>query len=349
MGASEPTLTFATSRGMHERLSFLPDRLTRDRIAGRCAFGRVCPIVCYGDCVHAELAALIARWCPRDGVHPTPIAGVSCIRISHPYPKEKRHWRACFCVVVQGTKEITLEGRVYRERGPHYIVSPLDLPLASRVTGVTPAQPLLSIKLDFDSLAVREVAAQLERARADDAAQPTRAVYMRPASDAMLDAARRLCELFARPGDAPVLAPLAIRELIFHLLSGPDGSAIRRLVRAGSQSHRIAEAVLQLQAALDDGLDIAALAKRAGMSRATFFKRFKEATAMSPLQYQKRLRLLEARRLMVEEGEAAGTSALRVGYASTSQFSREYARMFGNAPLRDARARKPIASALQDL
>ena len=308
-----------------------------------------CPIVCYDSRVHAELAALIARWCPSDGVHPSPIAGVSCIRISHPYPREKRTWRASFCVVVQGTKELTLEGRIYRDRGPHYIVTPLDLPLTSRVTGVSPARPLLSVKLDFDSAAVREVAAQLAQAGSDDAAPPARAVYLRSASDRLLDAARRLCELFARPADARVLAPLATRELIFHLLSGPDGPALRQLVRAGTQSHRIAEAVLQLQASLDDDLDIAVLAKRAGMSRATFFKRFKEATAMSPLQYQKRLRLLEARRLMLEDGEGAATSALRVGYASASQFSREYARMFGNAPLRDTRARRPLASPLQEL
>lgn len=284
--------------------------------------------------MHAEIAALISRWCPNDGVHPSPIGGVSCIRISHPYPRQKRRWKACFCVVVQGTKEILLEGRVYRERGPHYLVTPLDLPLTNRVTDVSPARPMLSIKLDFDSVAMREVAVQLER---DDAEQPARAIYVGPASDRMLAATLRLCELFSRPADAVVLAPLAIRELIFHLLSGPDGPAIRQLVRAGSQSHRIAEVVLQLQASLDDAIDIAVLAKRAGMSRATFFKRFKEATAMSPLQYQKRLRLLEARRLMLEEGEGAQTSASRVGYASASQFSREYARMFGNAPMRDTR------------
>jgi len=295
----------------------------------------------------ADLATLIARWCPRDGVHPSPIAGVSCIRISHPYPRAKRRWRACFCVIVQGIKEFTLEGRVYREAGPHYIVNPLDLPLTSRVTGVSPARPLLSLKLDFESVAMREVAAQLAWVHTDDA-EPARAIYMRPASDRMLEAAARLCELFARPAEALILGPLAIRELIFHLLSGPDGPALRQLVRAGSHSHRIAEAVMQLQVSLDEDLDIAACAKRAGMSRATFFKRFKEATAMSPLQYQKRLRLLEARRLMVEEGEGAGTSALRVGYASASQFSREYARMFGNAPLRDTRERKPIGQAATD-
>lgn len=291
--------------------------------------------------MHEPLAALISRWCPSDGVHPSPIEGISCIRISHPYPKVKRHWRACFCVVPQGVKEIILEGRVYRETVPHYLVTPLDLPLANRVTHVSPAHPLLSLRLDFDHPAVREVAAQLDRTRTDDPDVPARAIYMRPASDAMLDAALRLCSLFDRPADAAVLAPLVTRELVFHLLTGPDGAALRQLVRTGTQSHRIAEVVLQLQASLDEDLDIAILARRAGMSRATFFKRFKQATAMSPLQYQKRLRLLEARRLMLEEGEAAATSAHRVGYASPSQFSREYARMFGDAPLRDTRTRRP--------
>ncbi len=205
---------------------------------------------------------------------------------------------------------------------------------------MSPALPLLSIKLDFDSAAMREVASQLVRRPEKP---PARAIYMHRASDRMLEATRRLCELFARPDGAVVLAPLAIRELIFHLLDGPDGPAICQLVRAGSQSHRIAEVVLQLQASLDDELDIEMLAKRAGMSRATFFKRFKEATAMSPLQYQKRLRLLEARRLMLEDGEGAGPSAQRVGYASASQFSREYTRMFGDAPLRETRAAQTAA------
>ena len=293
----------------------------------------------------AKLAALIAERCPRDGVHATPVAGVACIRVSHPYPREKRHWRACFCVVVQGTKEFTLEGRLYRERRPHYIVSPLDIPLTSRVTGVSPARPLLALKLDFDSAAVREVAVQLDRLHTEPSERPVRAIYMRPASERMLEVAARLGQLFARPAEAAVLAPLVIRELLFHLLSGPDGPAIRQLVRAGSPGHRVAAAVGQLQAALEHELDIAQLAKGAGMSRATFFKHFKAATGMGPLQYQKRLRLLEARRLMQEEGEGAGGASRRVGYASASQFSREYARMFGDAPLRDTRAHAPATLA----
>ncbi|WP_437498274.1 AraC family transcriptional regulator N-terminal domain-containing protein [Sorangium sp. So ce1099] len=296
-----------------------------------------------------QLKDLIARWCPGDGVHASPVPGISCIKVSRPQQRAKRHWRASFCIAVQGTKEILLEGHVYREREPHYIVSPIDLPVTSRVVGVSPAQPLLCLRMDFDAVALREVAAQLDRARPDDLDHPGRAIFIGKASERMLDAAIRLGALLATPDDATVLAPLVRKELIFHLLKGPDGPAIRQLVRAGSQAHRIAEAVYRLHASLDEDVDIAALARAAGMSRAAFFKRFKEATAMSPLQYQKRLRLLEARRLMVEEGVSAESSAFRVGYTSPSQFSREYSRMFGNPPLRDARALKQTAAVVEDM
>ncbi|MGK4008172.1 AraC family transcriptional regulator [Sorangium sp. So ce1036] len=301
------------------------------------------------DPLRDQFSGLIARWCPSDGVHASPVPGISCIKVSRPHKRAKQHWRASFCVVAQGTKEILLEGQVYREREPHYIVSPIDLPVTSRVAGVSPAQPFLCLKMDFDAAALREVAAQLDRARPDDVEHPGRAIFIGKASDRMLDAAIRLGALFMTPDDATVLAPLVTRELIFHLLKGPDGPAIRQLVRAGSQAHRIAEAVYHLQASLDEDVDIAGLARAAGMSRAAFFKRFKEATAMSPLQYQKRLRLLEARRLMVEEGMGAEASAFRVGYTSASQFSREYSRMFGNSPLRDARALKRTAAVVQDM
>ncbi|WP_437959222.1 AraC family transcriptional regulator [Sorangium sp. So ce119] len=296
-----------------------------------------------------KLKDLIARWCPSDGVNASPVPGISCIKVSRPQQRAKRHWRASFCIVVQGTKEILLEGQVYREREPHYIVSPIDLPVTSRVAGVSPAQPLLCLKMDFDAVALREVAAQLDRARPDPLEHPGRAIFIGKASDRMLDAATRLAALLVTPDDATVLAPLVRKELIFHLLKGPDGPAIRQLVRAGSQAHRIAEAVHHLQASLAEDVDIAALARAAGMSRAAFFKRFKEATAMSPLQYQKRLRLLEARRLMVEEGAGAEASAFRVGYTSASQFSREYSRMFGDSPLRDTRALKQTAAVVQDM
>jgi AraC-like DNA-binding protein len=296
-----------------------------------------------------RLATLNARWCPRDGVHTSPIPGISCIKVSRAQTRAKRHWHAALCLVVQGVKEIALEGRRYRHRGAHYVASVVDLPVTSRVMAVSPERPFLCLKLAFDSDAVRDVSAQLDRARPDEVkGRPARAMFIGDASDRMIDAAVRLVELFATPDDAPVLGPLVMRELVFHLLKGPDGPAIRQIVRGGTRTHRITDAIFQLQASLDSTIDVAALAKTAGMSRAVFFRQFKEATAMSPLQYHKRLRLLEARRLMVEDGESAEVAARRVGYASASQFSRDYARMFGNAPLRDTRALRRTARRLDD-
>jgi AraC-like DNA-binding protein len=286
-----------------------------------------------------KLTNLVAAWSPLEGGNPAPIPRVYCFKVSAPQVRTKRPWRASFCIVLRGVKEFSLEGQIYRGRGPHYIVSPIDLPVTSRVMGATQASPFLGIKLDFDANAVREVAAQLDRDQAIAASGPrdARALFVGAATDRMLDAALRLCELFSTPGDAHVLFPLISRELIFHLLKGPDGPAIRDLVRTGSHAHRIAEAIYRLQLSLEEDVDIDDLARSAGMSRAAFFKRFKDATAMSPLQYQKRLRLLEARRLMLEENEGAEVAAFRVGYASPSQFSREYSRMFGNSPMRDTR------------
>jgi transcriptional regulator GlxA family with amidase domain len=133
-----------------------------------------------------------------------------------------------------------------------------------------------------------------------------------------------------------VLGPLVVKEILYHLLKGADRPAIRQFVRSGSKMHQISQAMYTLRTRLTNDVDVAALAKAANMSRSAFFTHFKKGTAMSPIQYQKRLRLLEARRLMIDEGETAEGSAFKVGYNSASQFSREYSRMFGNSPLRDA-------------
>lgn len=293
-----------------------------------------------------RLARRVSQACPGEGVHPSPVADVSCIRISRPQPLAQRSWRASFCIVAQGVKELWLEGQAWREPRPHTIVSPIDLPVISRVVGVSPERPLLCLKLAFDPKALQDVASRLDL---PEESAPARSLFVAPASDRLLEAAVRLTDLFDTPGDAPVLAPLLHRELLFHLLKGPDGAAICQLVRAGSVAQRIAQAVHQLQAALAAPLDLDALARTAGLGRAAFFRRFKEVISLSPVQYQKRLRLLEARRLMVEEAEGAEIAAFRVGYRSASQFSREYARLFGEPPRRDARALREAAAVVREL
>jgi len=284
----------------------------------------------------SDLAKIINQFSPEDGFNESPLPGTHCIKLSHPNRREKQHWRASLGIVAQGCKEIILGSEVYRFDGAHYIATPIDLPVISRVFSATPANPFLCLKIDFNLLALNEVAAQLENHFPVETENHLRAVFVGKVSDQMLEAAIRLGKLFKVPKDASVLGPLVIKEILYHLLKGADGPAIRQVVRSGSKMYKISQAIYALRSEISEDVDVTSLAKIANMSRSAFFKNFREATAMSPIQYQKRLRLLEARRLMVDDGETAESSAFKVGYNSSSQFSREYSRMFGNSPLRDA-------------
>jgi AraC-like DNA-binding protein len=165
----------------------------------------------------------------------------------------------------------------------------------------------------------------------------------------MIDAAVRLARMFQTAARARVLGPLIVRELFYDVLSGPEGAAIREFVSAGSAMHRIANAAFRIRTNLHTPVDVGALAKSSGMSRSAFFQHFRDVTAMSPIQYQKRLRLLEARRLMVDHDETAERSSFSVGYRSPSQFSREYVRMFGVSPRRDKERIKRVGNGLRQL
>ncbi len=285
--------------------------------------------------LRAELAKVINRFSSADGVNESVVPSIRCIKFSRPNSSAKQHWRASLGIVAQGSKEIALDHEVCRYSEAHYIFTPLDLPVASRISAASPERPFLCLVIDFDSLILSEMDAQLEINYPPESAPPLCAVFTRKASDEMLAAACRLGKIFEQPEDAPVLGPLVIKEIFYHLLKGADGAAIRQFVRTGSKTHKISQAVYKMQSALAEEIDVASLAKDAGINRSDYFKLFKEVTAMSPIQYQKRFRLLEARRLMIETGETAESAAFKVGYKSPSQFSREYSRMFGNAPLRD--------------
>ena len=284
-----------------------------------------------------DLARAIAVVAPEDGFHKTPVAGVHCVRYSKTSRPTRDHWRACVAIVAQGVKEVELGRQVYRCAEGHYTATPISLPVISRVASATAGKPFLAMLIDLDSVVLSEAAVQTERAVLTDTGAAVRALFRGKAGESMLEAAIRLGNLFQTPDDAPVLGPLVVREILYHLLKGAEGSAIRQFVRSGTTIHRIAQAVHALRSELSDDIDVPALAKAANMSRSAFFKHFKQVTAMSPIQYQKRLRLHEARRLLIDEGETAERSAFRVGYKSASQFSREYSRMFGNSPLRDVR------------
>jgi len=285
--------------------------------------------------LRSQLADTIRLYTPGDGLHASLVPGVHCIKFSNTDRRTKRRWRACLGVIAQGSKEIVLGRTVYRFGEGDFTAAPIDLPLVSRIASASPEKPFLALLIDLRPQTLAEVAAQGENDLPNEKASPQRAVFVGKASDKMLEAAMRLTELFRTPADAPALGPLVIKEAIYHLLKTPEGPAIRQFVRSGSKTHQVYQAIYTIKSNLSDEVDVGALARAARMSRSAFFEHFKEVTAVSPIQYQKRLRLLEARRLMIEQNETAERSAYDVGYNSASQFSREYLRMFGKSPRRD--------------
>jgi AraC-like DNA-binding protein len=282
----------------------------------------------------ADLAKIIESCSPGEGLHETPVPGVFCLKFSQTDRRSKRHWRACLGILAQGCKEMVLGPEIYRFDDGCYTATPISLPVVSRIVGASPRKPFLALLIDLDPLTLSEISSQLEIPKEPEDA--LRAVFTGKAGEPMLSAAVRLGNLLQTPADAPVLGPLVVKEIIYHLLTGENGSAIQQFARAGSKMHKISQAIHRIRSELEKEVDVAALAKAASMSRSAFFKHFKEMTTMSPIQYQKRLRLLEARRLMIDEGETAEGSAFKAGYRSASQFSREYSRMFGASPFRDA-------------
>lgn len=267
-------------------------------------------------------------------MHQTTVPGVYCLKFSQTEPRSKRHWRACLGIIAQGCKEVVLGPEIYRFDAGYYTAVPVDLPVVHRIAVASPRKPFLALLIDLDPLVLSEISSRFDIPKEPENA--SRAVFVGNAGEKMLTAAIRLGNLFQTPGDAPVLGPLVVKEIIYHLLKEENGPAIRQFARAGSKTHKISQAIHRIRSELGDDVNVAALAKAASMSRSAFFKHFKEVTTMSPIQYQKRLRLLEARRLMIDEGETAEGSAFKAGYRSASQFSREYSRMFGGPPLRDA-------------
>jgi AraC-like DNA-binding protein len=295
--------------------------------------------------VPQELTELLSAFAPGDGFHRTPIPGVYCIKVSSPARRSKDRWRASLSIIVQGTKEIALGRRIYRLAEGQYVATPIQLPVISRVAAATRVKPFLCLLVDLDPLILSEVSARVSNEAARNSPGPVRAMFTGETTDRMLQSAVRLAQLLRTPEDAPVLGALVVKELLYLLMRGPEGVAIRQFVHAGSKMHRVSQAIHVLKSELDKEVDVPALARTANMSRAAFFKHFKEITAMSPIQYQKRLRLHEARRLMIELGDTAESSSFKVGYRSASQFSREYSRMFGAPPARDTLKMKNSAQA----
>lgn len=288
------------------------------------------------DSAVAKLAALIGAHAPYDGIFELRVPGVHAIKVSRTN-EEVTHalQSASVCIVAQGAKTVLLGEEMYQYEAAQIAVYSVDVPIAAQITRASHTAPYLNLMIDLDAQKVAEMAARVFPHGLPPQPRDQRALYVGQADARILDAATRLVELMAQPVDAELLAPLVIDEILIRLLRTPMGSRIARMGQADSSLQRVAKAVSWLRDHFDQPIDVEALAALVNMSVSSFHRQFKAVTSMSPLQYQKALRLQEARRLMLTAMLDAGDASRRVGYVSASQFSREYGRFFGSPPTRD--------------
>jgi len=281
-----------------------------------------------------ELAALIERFAPTDGVHVTGIPRLMAVRLSQPSEPIHAVHEPALCVIAQGAKQVVLGDQLYRYDAASCLVVSLDLPVIGQVIEASPQQPYLCVKLALDPATIAALILETNPA-ADKAAAPGRGMALSPVTPALLDAVIRLTALLASPADIPVLAPLAEREILYRLLTGEQAPRLRQIALADSKLQQVNRAIGWIKRNYREAFSIEIVAAEARMSPSALHQHFKAVTAMSPLQYQKQLRLQEARRLILAKAQDAASAGFEVGYDSPSQFSREYSRLFGAPPRRD--------------
>ncbi len=281
-----------------------------------------------------ELSAIIRRNTCEDGSYATAISSLIISRHSQPHTFAPVLAQPALCIMAQGRKQVRLVDEVFDYDPLNYLVVSVSMPLSGQIVDVSPEAPILALRLDIDPAEITALIAD-----AGPLGVPTRpagrGLYVEQLDQPMLDAVLRLARLLDTPKDIAMLAPLIRREILYRLLRSPQGHRLYEIAIANSQSHRISQAIKWLNGNYEQPLRIDELAREVNLSVSTLHHRFKAMTAMSPLQYQKQLRLQEARRLMLAEGLDASAAGYRVGYESPSQFSREYSRLFGAPPLRD--------------
>ena len=289
-----------------------------------------------------RLVAAIERHTPPDGICDTAVPGLLLARQLAPTDPIALVVDPSLCIVAQGAKEVFLADEVYRYDPARSLLVSVDLPISARVVEATPARPCLAVRLSLDPSVLGELLAGCPDA--PPPGPPARGLDVRRVEPQLLDAVGRLVALLDAPRDIPALAPLVIREVTYRVLTGPQGARLRQIAAAGVPAHRIARAVRWLRENFADPLRVESLAREARMSLSGFHQHFKAVTGLSPVQFQKQLRLQEARRLMLGKGLDAAEAAFRVGYESPSQFSREYRRMFGAPPRKDVTSHKLVVS-----
>ena len=278
-----------------------------------------------------ELAETIARYAEKDGVHETAVPRLSIVRISKPSEPMHGVHKAAICLVAQGRKQLIVGDEVFRYEPSQQLLVSLDLPLIGQVIEASEAEPYLSMKLELDLNICTEMLLKLPPAPAET----DFGLAIGRTQPALLSAMVRLLKLHETPDDVTELAPLIEREILYRLLRSGQAGFIRRMFEPQHRHRHVGRAISWIQENYARAFTIEEVASLSGMSASSLHQHFRDATAMSPLQYQKQLRLQEARRLILTRSLDAATAGHSVGYESPSQFSREYKRLFGAPPQRD--------------
>lgn len=296
------------------------------------------------DANREEICERIAHTLRSDGVI-EPLPGLHIARVTTPLRKVHSILEPAFCVVAQGAKEIIQGSNRYVYDPFHYLLATTNLPAVSRVIEASKERPYLSLRIELPPAEVGSVMSESGHAIPSRSAD-LRAIDVSPLENNLLDTVLRLIRLIETPSEAPVLMPLITREIVYRLLVGAQGGRLRHLAVLRGYTTHIARAIQRLRADFDQTIRVEDLASELGMSVSGFHHHFKAVTAMSPLQFQKHLRLQEARRLMLSEDMDAASAAYRVGYSDASHFSREYKNLFGVPPMRDVNRLRETGGAL---
>lgn len=282
----------------------------------------------------AELSDIIARHAVADGMHASALPRLSLVRSCRPTDAVPTVYKPSLCIIAQGRKQVELGGRSYVYDPAKYLAVSVDLPLVGSILEASPQRPYLCLVLDIDLAVLSDLMLQHAPEPGPEPTGP--ALGVSQVEPGLLDAAVRLARLLDTPRDAAALGPLAEREILYRLLFGGQAPMIWRIAAAESRLKQVSRAIAWLRENYAKPVSVERLAADVGMSPSSFHSHFKAATTMSPLQFRTRVRLQEARRMMVVEAMDAAGAGFAVGYESPSQFSRDYSRLYGAPPLKDA-------------
>ncbi|MEW4562431.1 AraC family transcriptional regulator [Bremerella sp. JC770] len=290
-----------------------------------------------------ELCQRIAERMPGDGTQEVQ-TGLHMYRATAPSQPLHAVCEPSLCVIAQGSKTVSMGDAVFRYDPANYLITTMGVPLTAQIVEASPEQPYLSMRLQLDPSVITSVMVESGHVPSKGDGN-VKAIDVSSLDAELLDATLRLVRLVDKPNEFDVLAPLVTREIIYRLLTGAQGDRMRHLTRFGGHAHRMVQAIEAIRSNFDQPIRIEDLAKELSMSVSGFHVHFKTVTAMTPIQFQKQLRLQEARRLMLDDGLDAAQAGFQVGYEDASHFSREYKRHFGKPPMRDVEELRATAMA----